>query len=319
MNLGYFHFFAFRAYAQAAEQFEKVLQQQPNNTAARFALALAQVFQGNRAESLANFLLVAQQDPANGDYVANAALAARAARRYDEAVALTRRVVQLHPDEPWARLVLVQLEFECHGSTRPVDEFFASLPVAELSSSRGILAQRNWALTKGNIAEALRFESLRKEEGDETNWTSVGRVAAALVAQGDSAAARVRLAKVPDALRARLKLDPPNPGAVWAQLAVAEALLGNKDEALRCARQAVELAPRILHDDQRPAHQSLAFVLAWTGDKAGAIAEYARLLKTADAGLNVFAMKEDPMFYPLRGDPRWEALLKDQKNNAPLF
>jgi hypothetical protein len=30
-------------------------------------------------------------------------------------------------------------------------------------------------------------------------------------------------------------------------------------------------------------------------------------------------MKQCPVYAPLRGDPRFEALLNDPKNNAPLF
>jgi hypothetical protein len=34
---------------------------------------------------------------------------------------------------------------------------------------------------------------------------------------------------------------------------------------------------------------------------------------------NVHQMRVDALYAPLRGDPRFEALLKDPKNNAPLF
>jgi len=34
---------------------------------------------------------------------------------------------------------------------------------------------------------------------------------------------------------------------------------------------------------------------------------------------NIYEMKRSPAFAPLRGDPRFEALLNDPKNNAPLF
>jgi hypothetical protein len=43
------------------------------------------------------------------------------------------------------------------------------------------------------------------------------------------------------------------------------------------------------------------------------------LLRTPYSGLNVHEMKRDPTYTPLRGDPRFEALLNDPKNNAPLF
>jgi hypothetical protein len=55
------------------------------------------------------------------------------------------------------------------------------------------------------------------------------------------------------------------------------------------------------------------------GDKDQAIAEYARLLRLPYSGLNVHAMRRDPPFAPLRSDVRFQALLGDPKNNAPLF
>jgi hypothetical protein len=63
----------------------------------------------------------------------------------------------------------------------------------------------------------------------------------------------------------------------------------------------------------------LPFVLAWTGEKDRAIAEYARLLQVPGSDLNVHVMRRHPAYAPLRGDPRFEALLNDPKNNAPLF
>jgi hypothetical protein len=48
------------------------------------------------------------------------------------------------------------------------------------------------------------------------------------------------------------------------------------------------------------------------------MAEYARLLRTP-ALLNVHMMRSGTTWRMLQGDPRWEALLNDPKNNAPLF
>jgi hypothetical protein len=95
---------------------------------------------------------------------------------------------------------------------------------------------------------------------------------------------------------------------------------------VRCARKAAELLPesRDALDGTRLS-ANLASVYAWTGDKDRALAELARLLRTAvgwlggSNGMSVNELKLGPGFFPLRGDPRFEALLNDPKNNAPLF
>lgn len=35
--------------------------------------------------------------------------------------------------------------------------------------------------------------------------------------------------------------------------------------------------------------------------------------------MNIYARRHHPAFAPLRGDPPFEALLNDPRNNAPLF
>ena len=50
--------------------------------------------------------------------------------------------------------------------------------------------------------------------------------------------------------------------------------------------------------------------------------QFARLLRIPCSEwdiLNVRVMRRHPLFFPLQGDPRFEALLNDPKNNAPLF
>jgi hypothetical protein len=88
---------------------------------------------------------------------------------------------------------------------------------------------------------------------------------------------------------------------------------------LRCANKAIELLPESLDAGAGPWNSvALAFVYMWTGEKERAVAEYARLLRLP-VGLSVHEMKRSPQYFPLRGNPRWEALLDDPNNNAPLF
>ena len=139
-----------------------------------------------------------------------------------------------------------------------------------------------------------------------------------MAAQGDAVGARARLATFPPELRRRLETEPAN-ATLWSELGRIEAVMGHPEEALRCARKAVELEPESINTSFGLNHRvRLAFVYGWTGDKDHALAEYAYLLRSPSF-MNVHEMRSAPHYAPLRGDPRFEALLNDPKNNAPLF
>jgi hypothetical protein len=61
-----------------------------------------------------------------------------------------------------------------------------------------------------------------------------------------------------------------------------------------------------------------AELLAILGEKDRALAEIVRLLRVP-GGAHVHHMRHAPEYFQLRGDPRFEALLNDPKNNEPLF
>jgi hypothetical protein len=69
----------------------------------------------------------------------------------------------------------------------------------------------------------------------------------------------------------------------------------------------------------------LASLLARFGEKDAALADLARLLKTPHGG-NVFVARSGGADFdtatswgPLLDDPRFQALMNDPRNNAPLF
>jgi tetratricopeptide (TPR) repeat protein len=99
-----------------------------------------------------------------------------------------------------------------------------------------------------------------------------------------------------------------------------EVMLGNPDEALRIMRRALELTPESMDAAEGARHAvSRAWVYAWMGDQDRALAEFARLLR--QPGVVTVSLLRQSLRWntPLRGDPRFEALLNDPKNNAPLF
>jgi tetratricopeptide (TPR) repeat protein len=180
---------------------------------------------------------------------------------------------------------------------------------------------------RGDFAEATRLERLRPEQHDPQTlfwrWEAFD-AALTLAAKGDVDGARARLGTWPAELKSRRDLDPENEDT-WACVAGMEMLLGHPEEALRSARKAVELLPESRDAADGPFYsRMLALVQAWTGDKDNALAALARLLRTPGSfdfggSTNIHGLKNGPWFYPLHGDPRFEALMNDPANNAPLF
>ena len=167
------------------------------------------------------------------------------------------------------------------------------------------------------------FEMLRGELPAKSSGATLDR-AVVQTARGDVEAARAELQEPIKQLRQQIERDPTATNFGWSSLAKMEALRGNRDEALSCARKLLE-DPVTSRDAWRGVNfaATLAFVHTWTGDKAAACDEIARMLQAPVypyyALNNVYVLRLHPAFAPLRGFPQFEALLNDPKNNAPLF
>jgi len=319
-SLGTYHYYGYRDYARAAEQYEKRAKLQPNSAVVFNSLGLIQRRQGNWAQSLANSRRACELDPSNIAYLRNLLATQRAGRRWDEALATQRRVVALLPNSLEMAYQLAYGHFLAYGSTREVEAFFAKLSPQQLDSPLGIELRKSWAGTTGNFAEAVRLDKLQPyyDEDGQPHYEQSLLAAFNYYALGDHAAVKARLGDFPAELRALLEREPKSV-RLWAFLSGMEVILGNKAEALRCAERSVELLPEsrdALDGVSYAAFRANTYDL--TGEKEKALAESARLLRTpATSFVNVHEWKR--AYSTLKGDPRWEALLNDPANNAPLF
>lgn len=319
-SLGTYYYYGFRDYARAAEQYEKRAKLQPNSPVVFNSLALIQRRQGRWAQSLANARRASELDPANLSYLRNLLATQRAARRWDEALATQRRIITLLPGNLQEAFNLAYGHFLATGSTREGAAFFARLKPEQLNSPECIELRKNWAGSLGDFAEAIRLDKLQPYYDNDgvPHYEQAYFTASNYYALGDQAAAQARLGDFPAELRALLVREPKSV-RLWAFLAGMEVILGNKEEALRCAERSVELLP-----ESRDALDGVsnagfrANIYDLTGEKEKALAEYTRLFRAASTlQMNVHEFKRG--YSTLHGDPRYEALLADPANNAPLF
>ncbi len=139
-----------------------------------------------------------------------------------------------------------------------------------------------------------------------------------IAASGDRAAAKTRAQDAVAELQAEIEKQPAN-ASLWSNLGLAHAVLGHRAEALRAGHKAMDLVPESRDALAGPQYrEAYSQSLAWLGDKDAAIGDLDRLLHVP-FGENIYVAKYSAGWFPLRGDPRFEALINDPKNNAPLL
>ena len=321
-EIGQYYYLTQRDYARAAEQLEKFARMEPNAGIAWTFLGVVQRSEGRWLDAIASERRGVHLDPAGVGYARNLLASLRMCRRYDEALAMARKIVAMNTGSIDQFSIVAATEFGATGDTREAGEFLASQEAKDPNPDRFVGYHKLLAQMHGDFAEAVRLDRLQPYTVEDNPGIFAKRVQALYAAEayralGDVPAARARLGDFPAQLRARL-VSEPNNGPIWQALGRMEAILGNNDEALRCAEKATGLPEAKDGFDGPPAWINLAIVHAWTGDKAKAIAELADILRRPSY-LNVNSMRCEAPYVILRGDPRFEALINDPKNNAPLF
>jgi serine/threonine-protein kinase len=103
----------------------------------------------------------------------------------------------------------------------------------------------------------------------------------------------------------------PDYGPALCVLAVIDAGLGRKEEALREGRRAIELMPVEKESSNGPHMiEFFAVIAAWVGEKELACEELEKATSLSGLGVHTYGqLKLTPWWDPLRGDPRFEKIV----------
>lgn len=127
-------------------------------------------------------------------------------------------------------------------------------------------------------------------------------------AQGDIARAKIAFQCARGRTLAKLSERPNDPELI-SNLGLADAGLGNKEAALREAKEAVQLCPTSRDAVDGPSYQTvLALVYAWLGDQESAMAELEKTVK----------LPRGPSWGDLQFSPFWDGLRTNQRFNTLL-
>jgi TolB-like protein/Tfp pilus assembly protein PilF len=318
-RLGDYYYYGYRDYERATEQYLRLAVLRPNDAAVFGSLGFIHRREGRWNEAVTELKRAAELEPRDLRFGHTLVQLLLGLDRYEEAAAAQAKISAMFPDSLLDLAQTALIPFVARGSVRESQEAIARLTPEQRNQPITLYWLKNWARIFGDWEEAIKLDRQQRyyDGYGESRWSQDITAAYVLWAHGDQAAARTLAEQAILAGKADLAQKPS--ATDWMNLAGAQALVGDKAEALRSAQTAKDMVPESRDAVAGPPLSvSYAQVLAWVGEKDRALAELARLLRTP-FGENIYFAKTSPGWLPLRGDPRFEALVNDPKNNARMF
>ncbi len=319
LALGYYHYLGRREYAEALEHFKRARRLQPSNAEATAAVGLIRRRQGQWDEAVEQLRRAAELDPRWFVHLTRLGFTNLLMRRYDEAERYFDRALALNPgrreaNEPKVTLYAKQgnIERAREALATAVDRAGAAEILREFSGYVDLQNAPYVRILAADLGGLLQDTAIGVELRDKCLTCYQRHRAVVAEVEGQTEVARAYY----DSLLAHYDSLLAESGERvfeehWARawIGLYSAYLGDKDRALEAAEGAVESLP-VSKDAVVGATylQILAEVYTLTGEHEKAIEALDTLL-SIPSQLSVPILRLDPLWDPLRSDPRFEALL----------
>ena len=250
-------------------------------------------------------------DPQNFFTLQQIAITYTVLRRYADAAAILDRAVALAPKDVSVRVQRAAVDVDWRADTKPLHSTIQAI-IANEPTALGFVVEQwlvlaIWERDSSAAGRALSLVDANGCHGDlpfPRAWCE-GRVA---LLRGEVASARDTFTRARKEIEGVVSQQSDDAQALCA-LGMIDAVLGNKEDAIREGRRAVELLP-VTKDsiDGAKLVQYLAVIYAWVGQKDLAL-EQLRIATSIPGYLSYGSLQLDPLWDPLRGDPAFEKIV----------
>jgi serine/threonine protein kinase/tetratricopeptide (TPR) repeat protein len=304
-------------YDRARDELAIALRTLPNNARIFDLSAPIDRRQGRWHDAVRNHERAMELDPRNVTILITAAVTYRSLRDYRQALAIFDRIIALEPNNILYRLRRARVEVRERADLRPlqaiVGKNFTDNPALLRTDASDCFLVALWARdpVAADSVLAATTDNAFGARGNAVGFTRA--YAKGLVARmkGDKDGARAAFsaARTEQEKVVRAQPDDLTQSVELCFLGLIDAALGRKQEALSEGRRAVELLPLTKNAlDGADILYFNAVICAQVGERDLAI-EQLKTLAKIPAGASYGELRLDPLWDPLRGDPRFEKIV----------
>jgi TolB-like protein/Tfp pilus assembly protein PilF len=316
LAMGFSQYYGDNDFEGALKEFEIARTGLPNESEVYLAIGAIQRRQGRWAESTANLEKAVSLNPKDSWPLQNLAFNYQILRNFDAANKTIDRGLQIDPRGVGLWEIKSKLAIAEKGDLSVSEKAFqavTSMPMSNVEKLWIGSARADVFLLQRKFEEGLReAESLPDDllrtafpQHSSAKYYLIGFARKALQ---DEAGARAAFLKAKDLVEAQLK-QSPDAADMHIQLAKVLAYLGEKDAALAEAQRAAELLPESKDAFAGPEiAEGVAEVYCIVGENGRAI-ELLDGLLSRPSNITVPGLKVNPIWDPLRKEPRFQALI----------
>jgi TolB-like protein/Tfp pilus assembly protein PilF len=316
MAKGSYHYNCLKDYDTAVRYFEKARQLLPNSSLIPESLAYVARRRGQWDRSEAYFNEAERLDPHNVRLLGQHALSYMLLRRFPEALRKFDQVLNITPDD--ADTLILKADIAQDEGDLPRASALLALPRPNADGPETLGPQVSQAMLERRPAQIIpRLKEILAKPDPGLGYIN-GELRFDLgwaqQVAGDHAAAQESLRQALGELEPFLKEQPENVDLI-DDLALTNACLGNKAAAFNLIERAMATVPIEKDASIGPKPiECLAEVAAQTGELDRAIATLQKVLSIpGGTPLTPALLRLDPMFDPLRNDPRFQKLCEEKQ------
>jgi tetratricopeptide (TPR) repeat protein len=314
--MGWYYYHCLRDYENAMKEFNLALATQPSNL--DLLLGIGSIYRrlGHFDSTLIYFKRALESDPRSGGLMAELGVTLIQVRKYNEADEYLSRSISVEPEIPQTHVDRAFIAILARGDIGAAQNILSDASTQKIDR-QDLYFIYFWVwinLIDGKYREIVdRLGSTDITALNDQYWSLPKDLV--LAEANDCMDKPVEARKHYDAARVFLEHEVqlhPDDARLHSSLGIAYAGLGRKEDAVREGKRGVDIIPLSKEAIIVPLRMAdLARIYTMTGDHNGALDMLEKLL-SIPAWISVPLLKLDPVWKPLRNNPRFQRIVTGQ-------